>query len=93
MYVNKTLRNALEGLYINDPGLDHVKELLAKGEKVVLVPIYKSFLDLSLLLYAFYVNDIDFPFSFGNFDDVPEAALIDKLLSNSGYISTRRSRQ
>jgi len=92
MYVNKTFRNAFEGIFINDPGLDNVKTLLAKKEKVVLVPIYKSFLDLSLLLYSLFVNEIDFPFSIGNMEDVPSVALIDSVLSNSGYISAKRSR-
>jgi len=48
---------------------------------------------LPLLLYALYVNDIDFPFSFGNFDDVPTVALLDHILTKSGYISTSRSRE
>lgn len=28
MFVNKTFRNAFEGIFINDPGLDHVKQLI-----------------------------------------------------------------
>jgi len=77
MYMNKTFRNAFEGIFINDPGLDKVKSLLAKNQKVVLVPIYRSFLDLSLIVYTLYVNKIDIPFSFGNIDDIPTVALMD----------------
>lgn len=56
MYINKVFRNAFEGIFINDPGIDNIKNLLAKKEKVILVPIYKSFLDLSVILYSLYVN-------------------------------------
>lgn len=57
-----------------------------------MIPVYKSFLDLSVLLYSFVVNGMDFPFSLGNADDIPTAALMDKVLANSGYVPTRRSR-
>jgi glycerol-3-phosphate O-acyltransferase len=93
VYMNRTFRNAFEGIFINDPGLDKVKTLMQKKQKVVLVPIYRSFLDLSLILYSLYANNIDFPFSFGNIDDVPTVALMDSMLSNAGYISSTRSRQ
>ena len=93
MYVNRIFRNAFEGIFVNDPGLDRVKDLLAKKEKVILIPIYRSFLDLSLILYSLYVNNIDFPFSFGNIDDVPTVTFMDSILANSGYISSKRSRQ
>jgi len=92
MYINKTFRSALEGLFVNDPGLLKVKDLLNKNEKVVLVPIYKSFLDLALILYTLYVNDIDFPFTFGNFEDVPTVAVLDHVYTNTGYINMSRSR-
>lgn len=93
MYINSTFRNAFEGIFMNDPGFARVKELLDKKEKVILIPIYKSFLDLSVLLYALFVNKIDLPFSFGNIDDVPTVTFMDSVLQNTGYISTRRSRQ
>lgn len=81
-----------EGLYVNDPGLEQLKKLLEKKEKVVLVPIYKSFVDLCVLLYTLYVNKIDIPFSFGNVDDIPNVAFLDNILSNAGYIKATRSR-
>ena len=30
MFLNSKFRNAFEGIYVNDPGLDNVKYLLAK---------------------------------------------------------------
>jgi glycerol-3-phosphate O-acyltransferase len=92
MFINKTFRNAFEGIFFNEPGLEKIKRLTNQGQKVVLVPIYRSFLDLSLILYTLYTNQIDFPFSFGCADDIPSAAFLDSVLSNAGYISTLRSR-
>jgi glycerol-3-phosphate O-acyltransferase len=91
-YINRTLRNAFQGIHLYEPGFAKVKELIASKQKVILVPIYRSFLDLTILLYTLYVNKIDFPFSFGNIDDVPTVAFMDTVLQNSGYISTTRSR-
>ncbi len=86
VYMNKTFRNSFEGIFINDPGLDKVKALLTNKEKGVLVPIYKSFIDASLILYSLFVNNIDFPFIFGNYDDIPSVAFLDTVLANTGYI-------
>lgn len=54
MYVNRTFRNAFEGIHVNQKGLDNMKSLLDKKEKVVLVPVYRSFLDLTVILYTLY---------------------------------------
>jgi hypothetical protein len=56
MYINSTFRNAFEGIHVKNQGLDNLKGLLKRNEKVVLVPIYKSFLDLTVLLYTLYLN-------------------------------------
>jgi glycerol-3-phosphate O-acyltransferase len=56
MYVNRTFRNAFEGIHYNEKGFNNMKSLLDKKEKVVLVPIYRSFLDLTVILYSLYVN-------------------------------------
>lgn len=92
VYVNKKMRSAFEGLYVHDNGLNRVKDLLAKKQKVVLIPVYKSFVDLPVLLYCLYLNKIDLPFSFGNVDDIPNVAFLDKILNNCGYIKATRSR-
>jgi hypothetical protein len=44
-------------------------------------------------MYTLFVNNIDMPFSIGNLEDVPHVAFMDSILSNCGYISTRRSRE
>jgi len=41
----KIIRRALEGLWVNIPGIDAVKDLLKNGEHVMLIPTYKSYTD------------------------------------------------
>lgn len=65
---------------------------MATNERVVLVPAYKSFSDLLVLLYTFAAHDIEIPFTVGNFEDTPRVKLIDMLLKGVGYITARRSR-
>jgi len=92
MYINNTFTHAFEGIHVKNSGLENLKGLLKKKEKVVLIPVYKSFLDLSVILYTLYLNGIDFPFSIGNGDDVPTVAFMDSIFCNSGYVPARRTR-
>jgi glycerol-3-phosphate O-acyltransferase len=92
VYINQKMRKLFEGLYVHDNGLNRVKDLLSKKQKVVLIPVYKSFVDLPVLLYCLYLNKIDFPFSFGNVDDIPNVAFLEKIITNCGYIKATRSR-
>ena len=54
---------------MNDPGLEKVKELLAKDETVVLVPVYKSILDPAILIYCLLVNKVELPLQIGNYEE------------------------
>lgn len=91
-YINKKLREVVEGIFVNDPGLAKVKELLQKKQNVILMPVYKSFFDFPIILYSLLVNNIDLPFTIGNFEDIPDVKLIDTLLKRFGYITTKRSK-
>ena len=62
------------------------------NERVVLLPVYKSFADLFVLIYTLASHDIDIPFSVGNYEDIPRVKFIDMLLKGVGYIFARRSR-
>ena len=91
-YVNKTLRELGEGVFVNDPGISKIKELLGKKAQVVLMPVYKSFLDFPVLVYSLLVNQIELPFTIGNSEDIPEVKLVDTFLKRFGYLPTKRSR-
>jgi len=90
--VNKTLRELVEGVFVNDPGISRIKELLDKKAQVVLMPIYKSFLDYPILAYCLLVNQIELPFTIGNSEDIPDVKLVDTLLRRFGYLPAKRSR-
>jgi glycerol-3-phosphate O-acyltransferase len=68
-----------------------LKKLLSEGEHVILIPTYKSFVDMFLLMFALIENQIQLPFTIGNLDDTPRL-LFDKLLRKIGYILMQRSR-
>ena len=89
-FFNKKIRNMVEGIFINSKGLDKVKELINKKSCVVLMPIYRSVLDIKILLYCLLVNNIELPFTIGNFEDVPTDKLYETLLKKIGYIKTKR---
>jgi len=86
------LRNIVEGIWVNQSRIDNLKKLIKDGEHVILIPTYKSFADLFILQYIFLQNQIQLPFTMGNFEDTPRVYLIDKILKKMGYIFTKRSR-
>jgi glycerol-3-phosphate O-acyltransferase len=88
----KILRNTLEGLWVNQTGIENLKKLIKDGEHVILIPTYKSFTDLFILQYTFLHHQIQLPFTLGNFEDTPRVYLIDKILKKMGYILIKRSR-
>jgi len=55
-YVNKTLRELVEGVFVNDPGINRIKEFIDKKAQIILMPVYKSFLDFPILVYSLLVN-------------------------------------
>ena len=46
----KLLRNIFQGIWVNQKGIENVKKLLSSKNHVVLMPTYKSFADLTILL-------------------------------------------
>ena len=91
-FSNKLFRHLSQGLFVEEPGIKTIKKLISMGERVVLIPHYKSFADLFILFYMFKSYDIEVPFTVGNFEDTPRVRAIDALLKGIGYIHARRSR-
>ena len=65
---------------------------MQSGERVVLMPVYRSFADLPVLLYSLFVNKIEIPFTIGNAEDMPHAKIVEYLLNRIGYLATKRLR-
>lgn len=65
-YFNRKFRQITRGIYLQQQGFDNIRKLLQAGERVVLMPVYRSFADLPMLLYSLFVNNIEIPFTIGN---------------------------
>lgn len=91
-YSSKLFRSLSQGLFVEQPGIKTIKKLMHMNERVVLLPQYKSFADLFILLYTFSVHGIDLPMTVGNMEDTPRVRFIDMLLKGIGYIHAKRSR-
>lgn len=87
---NKRMRHGMQGLHVDLRGLEVVKSNITKGYKVILMPLYKTFMDYFVLSYVNHTKGIPNSFTFGNFEDTPRIMLFDHILKNSGYILSRR---
>ena len=91
-YANKIFRQLCQGLFVEEPGIKQIKRLMNNGEKVILIPQYKSFADHFVMTYVLQSYGIPMPFTVGNQEDTPRIKAIDALLKGIGYIHARRSR-
>lgn len=90
-YFNKTMRRAIQNLYIEEKSLGKIKQLLSDNKRVILMPIYKSFADAFIHLYIHHHYQMDMPFMLGNYEDTPRIALFETWLKRAGYVFSRRS--
>lgn len=91
-FFHRKFRQLGRGIYLEQQGFENVRKLLQAGERVVLMPVYRSFSDLPVLLYCLFVNKIEIPFTIGNSEDLPSASVINGLLKRIGYVISKRSR-
>lgn len=91
-YLSNTLRTITEGLFVDQVGMKRIKDLMNNNERVVLLPTYKSYADVFVLLFALASADIPLPFTVGNREDIPRVRFIEKILHGIGYIMTSRSK-
>ena len=64
-YINKIMRHAIQGLFIDINSVKMVKELINQNHKVILMPLYKSFTDFFLHIYISRTQAIETGFTFG----------------------------
>ena len=48
---NKRMRRAMQGLNVDMKGVEMVKNHVDNGYKVILMPIYKTYLDFFIMIY------------------------------------------
>jgi len=87
-------RRLLDGIHLDVPGLNKVKELASDRKcRVVLVPTYKSYADPLILHFINFNQDVEPGFTFGNFEDSPKIHFIDMLLRRIGCLLIKRREQ
>ena len=87
---NKHMRDKIQGLYVDMQGLNQVKKHIEKGQKVIFLPLYKTFIDFFVMVYVNQTQGIPSGFTFGNHDDIPKILIMKEILHRTGYISSRR---
>lgn len=89
-FINRKMRQMSRGVYLQQQGFDEIRRLLQAGERIVLMPVYRSFADLPVILYSLFTNKIEIPFTMGTNEDSPSAIFIEKFLKRVGYIPATR---
>lgn len=79
-YFNKAFRNGFHGIFVEMNSLNNVKQLLADGKRVVLMPLFKSFADFFILTYVSLTQGMQPGFTFGCYEDTPRIKFFDAWL-------------
>ena len=91
-YFSKTMRLGVRGLHVDKLGIQKVKSLTTSNNRVVLMPLYKSFGDFFINQYVNYKFGLESGFTIGNFEDQPRfRGIKNGWLHTSGYIFARRN--
>lgn len=89
----KFFRALSNGVFVDQAGIQTLKQKLqTKKDRVVLLPQFKSFADIFVLLFALASNEIEIPFSVGSREDMSSMPFLAQLLNGLGYIALNRSR-
>jgi len=77
---------------VDSEGMDQVKKLSKsqRRNRIVFIPMYKSFADPLILHYINYFFDLELGFSFGNYEDKPKIHFVDNLLKGIGVLLIKR---
>ena len=55
------------------------------------MPVYKSYGDPLIMHYVNFISDLELVFTFGNYEDSPKIAFVDRLLKRIGTFLIRRN--
>ena len=88
----KIASHMLSGIFVDQVGLDRVKTLLSESRKnkIVFMPVYKSYADTILMHVINYQQDLELGFTLGNYEDSPKAQFVDRILKQTGHFLLRR---
>jgi hypothetical protein len=67
---NKIITRLVEGLHVDQSGLENIKKLSAnRKNKVILMPMYKTYGDAILMYYLNYLSDVELGFMIAMAED------------------------
>ena len=91
--VHKLICHLFNGLYVHKESLEATKTLINTDRKnrVILMPIYKSYTDPFILNCVHYMHDIEHGFTFGCWEDTPRINFNNTFLKQLGAILIRRN--
>jgi hypothetical protein len=90
--LNRRFRQITKGILVDEPGIISLKKLMLTGQRVVLMPLFKSYLDLAVLTFVLASYNIDIPMAIGNMKDYKVLEHLNYLGKRIGYIQANRSR-
>lgn len=89
---SKIAQHLLEGIYVDQEGIQKVKNLCSKPKtRIIFLPTFKSLADPLILFYLNCFYNIELGFSFGSFDDAPQTDLVTWLAKRVGHFMMRRN--
>lgn len=89
---NKIANHLAENLNVYKPGIEMLKNMSKEDRKsrIILFPIYKSYADALIMHFLLYLQDLELPFTFGNYEEIPKIDFILKLTRQVGVLLIRR---
>ena len=90
--IQKVAQHLLEGIYVDQHGIQKVLNLCKGGRKtrVLLVPMSKSFADPLILYYLNYFCNLELGYSFGSYEDGPQMQSMKRLYNRIGHFLIKR---
>lgn len=80
-------RRLLKGLYVEERGIKRVKELMSDSKnRLIFIPIFKSVVDNTVLMYIKMAYDMELPFVFANSDEIPNNKLLVDFSKKTGMV-------
>ena len=91
-YFGKVFRKGIQSLFVDMNSVKQLKDTLHNGQRVVLMPIYKSFSDFFILFYLNHLLGLPSCYTFGCLEDTPRIKILDSLLTSCGFIYSKRAK-
>jgi len=54
VFMNKIARTTSKGMFVQQSGINKIKEYIKRNERVVLIPYFRTYTDFFALLYALW---------------------------------------